>query len=500
MTSFLPEKTVRSITTTGVALACLVALPVLTNAQTQNTTDKTLNKLPDKNTQITPTTLPGSAPAPRRLTMAEAVAVAIQNSKGLQIAAEAVNRARGRVEENKAGFLPSATSSVAFTRLDEGSTITLPDANGNPQTIPIVKQNQKSVTLGANLPIDIFGLIRAAVQQSEFQEIGARLDYNRTRNDVVLNTKNAYYDVLRAKALVTVSEQALQNTQDRQTTAEANLRAGTGTRFDVLRAQTDVANAQQSLIAARNRVNLTTATLNNVLGLDQNTPTETVETNEPTEDTGFNTAVAEAYQKRPEVLQADANIRAAEKGVDLARRSALPTLGVGFNFQYTPDQGGFAPKETNYATVATLNLPLFDQGLSRARTRQARADVNTAKINKQVTQDSIALEVRQAHLALLEAQDRLAVTTAALTQAQEQFRLAQVRFKAGVTAVPGGSPLLEISDAQAALTQAQNNQVTAQYDVQNAKARLDRAAGRYAYDGTAKPGIPAPPAPRTGGK
>lgn len=443
--------------------------------------------------QTAPTTQPGSNPPPLTLTLDQAIDVGLRNSKGLAISAEAVNRARGRVNENRAGFNPGASGNFVFTHLDEGSTITFPGPNGQPQTIPIVRQDQKTLSVGATLPIDIVGLIRTAVQQAQFQEIAARLDFNRTRNDLVLNIRGAYYDVLRARAQVRVAETALRNAQDQQATAEAQLRAGTGTRFDVLRAQTTVANAQQNVIAARNQVNLATATLNNVLGLDQNTPTQTVETsNAAPPSVDFNGEVSTAYQTRPEVLEADANIRAAEKGVTLARRSYLPTLGLGVNFNYTPDAGGFAPKTTAWAATATVSFPIFDQGLSAARVQQARADVNTARINKQVTLDTVALQVRQAYLALIEAQDRLNVTTAGLAQAEEQYRLAQVRFRAGVTAVPGGSPLLEVSDALNALVQAQTNQVNAQYDVQTARARLDQAVGRYAFNGAARPGLPAP--------
>jgi outer membrane protein len=441
----------------------------------------------------TPTTKPGSNPPSQTVTLDQAVSIALHNSKALRIANESVNRARGRVAEQRTGFNPSLGATTTITHLDTGSTFTIPDANGNPQTVTIVKQDQRQIGINATLPIDFAGLIRAAVQQSQFQEIVSRLDYNRTRNQTVLDVKNAYYDVLRAKAFVGVQETALQNTKDRQTTAELNLRVGTGTKFDVLRAQTDVANAEQNLIIAKNRVNLTTATLNNVLGLDQNTPLQTVEAQEAAQpEQDFSTDVAEAYKKRPEVLQADANISANEKGIQLAQRSLFPTVGLSAGYNFTPDAGGFAPKTTSWAAVATIQLPIFDQGLSRARVQQARADVNTAKINKQVTQDSVALDVRQNYLALQEAQDRLSVTQAALTQAVEQYRLAQVRFKAGVTAAPGASPLLEISDAQNALTQAQNNEVNAKYDVQNSKARLDRAIGRYGYDGTANPGLPAP--------
>ncbi len=425
----------------------------------------------------TPTTTPGSKPAPLRLNMQSAVETAVKRSKTLKISAETVNKSHGRVLEQRAGYKPSLNSQTTITHLDQGSSI-----NIGGQDITIVKQDQTQLGVSGNLPVDFTGLIRAAVQQAEFVEIATRLDYNRTRNQTVLDVKNAYYDVLRAKAFVKVTKDALDNANERLTTAEATLKAGTGTRFDVLRAQTDVANAQQNLLVAENRVNLTNAALANVLNIDQNTPIETAdEAADGKADPDFNMAITEAYKLRPEVLQADANVAAAERGIRIAERSALPSIGLNAGFQYTPDASGFAPKTKSWSVAGTITVPLFDQGLARTRTEQAKSDVNSSKISKQVTLDGIALEVRQNYLSLTEARDRLRVSSAALDQAAEQYRLAQVRYKAGVTSTPGGSPLLEISDAQAALTQAQTNVVNARYDLANAQARLDRAIGRYAY-------------------
>ena len=314
---------------------------------------------------LTPTTKPGATPPSRTLTMDEAVRIALGNSRSLRIAAEGVNRARGRVIESKAGLMPTVSSEVDYTHLDTGSTITFPDANGQPQTVPIVRQDQKSLGVSAGLPIDIMGLIKAAVDQSHFNEIAARLEFNRVRNQVVLDTKNDYYDVLRAKAFVSVADQALKNARDRQTTAELYLKSEVGTKFDVLRAQTEVANALQNQISAQNRVNLAIATLNNILGLDQNTPLNTVEAKEadsPSRD--FGASVSEAYVTRPEVLEDEALIRAAEKGITLARRSILPSTSVSYNFNYTPDAGGFAPKTRSWAAVARLSIPTANNFLT----------------------------------------------------------------------------------------------------------------------------------------
>src|SRR5437868_44836 len=74
--------------------------------------------------QTTPTTQPGSAPPSRRLTLADAVNVALRNSKTLQVSAEGVYRAQGRVSEQRAGFLPTVNATGTVTHLDEGSTVT----------------------------------------------------------------------------------------------------------------------------------------------------------------------------------------------------------------------------------------------------------------------------------------------------------------------------------------------------------------------------------------
>ncbi len=487
----------------------------------------------------------------RPLTLNDAVAIALATNKSLALAEEALLRAQGRTSETRAAFNPTVSSTYTFTHLNQGQTVTF-----NGQSFPLVKQNQSQIGVQATLPIDITCLLRAATQQAQFQEIAARLDVNRARNQIVLDVKTAFYDVLRAQALVRVANEALQNALDRLSDAEKKFRAGTVARFDVIRAQTDVANAQQQLITARSNVSLAIANLNNTIGIDVNTPLQVADTGAvetppdvapppalapapatgatppgqtPVETpvappvqnpapgapltapggqgaapapgatqeplilgTAYDAVLREALQTRPEILQADTTIAAARKGILLARRSQLPTLGLAFNFQYTPDAAGFSPMTTSWQAVAQVNLPLYEGGLARARVTQARADVATAETNRRQTVDLVTLDVRQAYLNLLEARNRVAVANQALGEAQESYRLARVRYNAGVSA------LVEVSDAQAALTQAESNQVSALYDYNNARARLDKAAGRYSYVSNG-PGYATPPPPQVTG-
>ncbi len=474
------------------------------------------------------------------LTINDVVAIALATNRNLALSGENLLRAQGRTDETRAAFNPTLNATLAYLRLNQGLS-----ANLGGQNVAFVNETQRSIGVAATLPLDIAGLLRAATDQAKFTEVAIRLDINRTRNQLVLDTKTGFYDVLRAKALAEVSNQNLQNTLTRLTDAQARFIAGTVARFDVIRAQTDVLNAQQQKIQADINISLALAALNSTLGININTsltlnsegavetppgvapPTDSggaqtqpppvnkppdisnIETSPTIEvkivsdplDLGddFNNLVTEAENTRPEILQGDANIAAARKGIDLARRSILPNFGVSWGLNYTPDAAGFVPQIVAWQAQFQVALPLYDGGVARARGRQARADVSVAETNRRSAVDGVTLEVRQAYLLLLQARDRVAVANQGLAQAQEAFRLARVRYNAGVTGQTGVSPLLELSDSQIALVTAQSNQINALFDYNNSRARVDRAAGRYAYVNNG-PGYSSPPPPKLTGK
>jgi len=464
--------------------------------------------------------------ATQPVTIDDAVSLALSLNRSIALAQESLLRAQGRTSEMRAALNPTLNATGTYTRLDQGQTV-----NIGGQNVPLVNPDQPVLGLTASLPLDIAGLLRTATDQARFNEIAARLDINRTRNQIVLDVKSAFYDVLRGKALVAVAAENLQNSLDRLDDANKRYHAGVVAKFDVLRAETDVLNAQQSLIAARSNVSLFIANLNNAIGLDINAPLTIAETGAVAEPPGlapplptdvpvpvpapadvpaarpplpapqldtltlgpdYDAVVREAMAQRPEILEADAVIAANRKGIALARRSQLPSLGVNVSGLYTPNASGFAPRTTTAQAVVTLSLPIFDGGVARARVKEARADVASAETDRRQVVDLVALEVRTAYLMLVQSRDRVAVANQALAQAREAFRLARVRYNAGISAQAGISPLLEVSDAQAALTQAENNRVNALYDYNNSRARLDKAAGRNSFTRNG-PGYATPP-------
>jgi outer membrane protein TolC len=120
----------------------------------------------------------------------------------------------------------------------------------------------------------------------------------------------------------------------------------------------------------------------------------------------------------------------------------------------------------------SLQWSIFDGGNRIARFRETKANVDAAAFRVKATELDISREVEQAQLNVNEAQERIGAAQTAVASAQENFRLAQGRFDAGV------GTILELTDAQLFLTQAQNTEAQALADYRIFLARLERATGR----------------------
>ena len=127
--------------------------------------------------------------------------------------------------------------------------------------------------------------------------------------------------------------------------------------------------------------------------------------------------------------------------------------------------------EDNWAAGLSANWNIFDNGVTSAQVHQADARLIQAQEQAAATSESIQLEVRQAYLTMLAAEKNIATTQVAVTQAEEDYKIAQVRYSAGV------DTNLAVMDAEEKLTEARMNYYTALYDYNTSKASLDKAMG-----------------------
>jgi outer membrane protein TolC len=339
-----------------------------------------------------------------------------------------------------------------------------------------VDLNQQSVSLSITQNLDLAGVIKLANQLGDLELEVQALDYQRILMDTNFNVRSAYYGLLRAESLVKVSAAAVAQSEEALKVARSQFNAGTVAQFDVLRAQTQLANNQQSLISARNQVNLSKNAFANSLGVDPGTPVELAAPTEMKEKDPIpvfeeSKLIEAAYQARPEARQAEISLTKAAKNIQLFGRGLAPSLGASLSANYNPNPA-FINNQTTGSISVGLTVPLSDGGASKAQTEAARSDQRAAEIQKEQYRNGIKAEVQQAIIALRDAHERAQTAWGAVEQAREAYRIAQVRFREGV------DTQLSVNDAQISLTQSETNIVNARYDYLTALARLNRALGK----------------------
>jgi outer membrane protein TolC len=208
------------------------------------------------------------------ITLDQAVAISLYASRNFATAVALLEQASARTGEARSQLFPSIGVNEQLTYYDKATTASLSgltggsaSANAAPPLV-VTPQFNPIFVASLSLPIDLFGTLRSAVSQAQFNEVAARIDINRIRNQTVYDVKTAFYSVLRASSQVAVDEDSLNNSLERLSDANKNYSAGTTSRFDITTAQRDVADAQQVLISAKAQVSVALGTLKITMGLD----------------------------------------------------------------------------------------------------------------------------------------------------------------------------------------------------------------------------------------
>lgn len=424
-------------------------------------------------------------PAPV-LTLEDAIATAVANSPGLAIARERVQRAGNVVNEARGRGRFNVSADAAHTRTSPTSSITIPGPGGETQTIQTRPPSQTTLSATASQPIDINGRIRLGRQAA-----GLGLDIQtfgevQTLQQLIADVKNSYYNVLRAEGGVDVVQAAIVAAEDRLRLASAQFEAGVVPRFDVTRAEVDVANLRQSLIQAENAVDIAKGALNVTIGVGANNPVNVESQAVPVEPVTVDipAQTRQAVEARPEVRLARLAVDLAQQNVRLTAKEDDPSLAAFVRTDWISETSAFSANKTTYTYGVNLNWPVFTGGVTKARVAQARNDVQIARRSLDQTVLGVTLDVRTAAENVMESSRRVQTAEANVALAQEALRLAKVRYQEGV------STEVEVTDAESALTQALTNAVNARYDFLTAQAQLQRATASQPEFSQLAPGTP----------
>lgn len=406
-----------------------------------------------------------SVSQPRKLTLDEAIRLALDTQPQVRLARSRLTGARARLIEATSSYFPQLTPSVEYTSSRSSYRL------GGLTSTRVTEQSEAS--LGLRQLVFDSGRREAQVAASRSALSASDYSWRNARQTVILNVTLAYYDLLRRRELLRVQETAVERARATYEATKAYAEAGTVRQIDVLQAEADYKNALVQLSTAKNDVRVAEVSLRNAIGLDtQETVTASDQTPEwPKEDETpgetLEALVTQAFANRPDLKSTMALLEADRAASRVARLNAGPlveaTLTAGYRFD--PDPG------VNNVFLASLSFPLFDGGLSRARVQQADETVRQTEQQIALARQEIHLAVEEAYLSREEARERMSAARSAAEAARANYEAASAGYQEGVQTI------VDVITARTQLVTAETNLVQSLYDFHTAQARLMRAVG-----------------------
>ncbi len=409
------------------------------------------------------------------LTLEESIRLALSQNPYHLAAEERVETARAQVREAAAGFFPALNAQGLHTLDEKLFELEFPDPiTGQTQRISVDFTRDYQFSLSLSLPLFTGGRLTSGFNQAKYNLLSSEEAVRQSEHITVFNAKAAFYGCLLARDFVKVAEEAVEVAEKHFNNVKRLYEVGMASKFDLLRSEVEAANLKPQLIKARNNLKIAELNLKTLLGLDlsQDIEIEGELKFEPTEP-DLEDCLSKALVKRPELSQLNYQKKMAGQMLKLARASRLPSLAVSGTYNFWADRFNFE-KDTwqNYYSVnLALSVPLFNGFSTSAKVAQSKAAIRELDLTAQGFLDMVEFEVSQALLKLNEAKESLLSQGRNVEQAEESLRIAELNFSEGMATT------LDVSSAQAALTQAKTNYSQALFDYVISLAQLDKAMG-----------------------
>ncbi len=418
------------------------------------------------------------------ITLAEAIAQSLRNNRQLEETRLTLERAEAELREARAALYPNLSVRSNLVRTNQNGTREVNNDEFNQD----VNTTSLDGTVELNYNLFSSGRRSAQIKAAEAQIRLNQLEVERIMSELRLNVTEAYYNLQQADEEVRIAKSSVESSQKSLADAQALERAGVGTRFDVIRAQVQLANSQQELNQAISQQQIARRQLARLLSLPQSLNIVAADPVAPGEDWSLSLeeSIVLAYKNRAELEQ-----QLVQRDIsELQRRAALASLGPQVdlfgNYQYSwvnqsgdillSTSGDSTTRQGALAFGARMQWNLYDGGAASARARQQKKNMEIAETRFANQRNQVRFEVEQAFFNLQSNRSNIETAQIALEQAKESLRLARLRFQAGV------GTQTDVLTADTELTRAEANLVRAILGYNRSLAAMQRAITNFAQD------------------
>lgn len=415
----------------------------------------------------------------KRLTLPEAVELALKENSGLKIARFKVDEKGKRVDATRADNFPHLSNHTWYMGNSESNLATIPLPGAG--TVPLGGSNNNQFSGSSTFFLNGTVLTQPVTQLLKIKEATgiarsdqkiAEADVKKAENDVTLAVHQLYYGLLIVRKQKEAAEAGLAAARESLREAENAVRARSLLEVSLTEARTAVLQYKQSLTAANIQIADLNAMLNQLLGLPLETHLELSDPG-PSEKTveSRDYFLHAALSQNPEISSAKATVKKAQGGVNAARKDYIPDVTL---FAANTYQDGASFVKHNVGTFGVMmSWDIWDWGKRRAVIGERSAQLSQATENLHRVNDEVAVELDRAYRKLDNTRSMMDVAREALVLQQERLRLMSNQLKTSTIS------FAKYNEAVAGLKKAESDELQARLGYQIAIAELNRIAGTY---------------------
>ena len=426
-------------------------------------------------------------PAQRSFTLTQAIELAVRQNPEILKQKQEIERTRGQMIEVRAEALPHAAIASSYNQQDpslleatvnrraSGRTSQATTGQSFGTTTSFIQQPKSwRVAVEGRQLLYGGGKVGAALRAAHGAQESTFFLLRETVDSVIAETRRKFYDVLLNHALIKVQEESVELLESQLKDQQNRFEAGTVPRFNVLQAEVALANARPDLIRARNTHHLSQIALSKTLGLNYQPGRPAIEAvgDLPVDDRKINLskAVETAKQRRPLLKAQRQQILIEVEDVKIALAGYQPRLELNGGYELRNSRLSHNLDDTvnGWFFGVTGNWNIFDGLETHGKTMQARAKLETAKINYDDSVRQVEVEVQQAVDNWQQAKETVQSQEKSVEQALEAVRLARERLEAGA------GTQLDSLNAQVSLSKARAIELQAHHDYNAAIADFER--------------------------
>lgn len=421
------------------------------------------------------------APAPRHLTLQEAVQLALRRNHVVRIAEFQVEEKQHAKEVARSSYFPTLRNDSMAIHATDTQFIAIPAGSlGNPANSPVpsrtavLNQGAKTfITSGTQLTQPLSQYLKFKPENDIARaELNATRDQARqTENDIALKVHQIYYQLLIVQVHKSATQARIKATDDLQAERVQQVKFGSVLPEDLIESRAQYLQAKQELLSTELRITDLTLALNDALGLPLNTQLS-LDPSVPPEQAAcrLNECIQVALDSHPEVLEAMQEVDKASAGVRLAKVEYVPDITAFARYTYDENVPFLA---RNFGSFGVhFGYDLFDGGKKRSTLREREAQLAEAKEKLARVKDEVELSVQTAYNKLERTKQMVQVSEELVALRAESSRVSAQQLERGVALKSqADSAAAQELEARTSLLQSQLDYIQAQDELTHAIGR-----------------------------